>query len=102
MLRWGPLEVMTPHTSSSSHGKVCIKMYCAYVYKMDNSVLSAESVAVNPRTLELFVGQIRSHTKASKGPACPDIENKDLSSTVLEAGVMMEFQYLSVNVCITV
>ena len=48
---------------------------------MYTNVLSAESVTVNPRTLELFVGLIRSHTKASKGPACPDIENEDLLST---------------------
>ena len=41
------------------------------------STVRAESVVVNPRTLELLVGLIR---KASKGPTCPDIENEDLSS----------------------
>ena len=48
---------------------------------MYKSVLSVESVVVNPRTLELLVGLIRSYTKVSKVPACPDIENKDSSST---------------------
>ena len=43
--------------------------------------MSVESVTANLRTLELLVGLIHSCTKASKGPTCPDIENKDLSST---------------------
>ena len=34
------------------------------------SVLRAETVVINPRTLELLIGLIHSyHTKASKGPA---------------------------------
>ena len=42
--------------------------------------MSAESVVVHFRTHELLIGLIHSYTKASKGPTCSDIENKDLSS----------------------
>ena len=63
---------MTPPTSRSSRRKV----RCCNTYK---SVSSAESVAVNPWTLELLVVLILSYTKAGKGPACPDLENKDLT-----------------------
>ena len=43
--------------------------------------LASFSDAANPMTLELHVNLIRSYTKASNGPACPDIENEDLSFT---------------------
>ena len=62
--------MLTPPTPSGRHGKV----QC----RNKESVVSAESVLVNLRTLELLIGLIRSFTRVSKGP---DIENEDLSST---------------------